>query len=123
MKKITGVLSLFVSLLSAGQTTKNAIAIIPEPVTVKMSQGSFTLPSRISISGGSQADLKQVLEVLRSHFSIPTGSAVSVNTSSSQATIRLSLNKSLNSLLGKERYQLSVTPKNISIRTNETSGL
>ncbi|WP_448633157.1 beta-N-acetylhexosaminidase [Pedobacter panaciterrae] len=70
------------------------------------------------------AEIKQVVAFLQERLSIPTGSYVAeVSTPSAKSTINLILNEKANSALGKEGYQLSVTPNHITIKANKPAGL
>jgi hexosaminidase len=100
------------------------IAIIPEPVSVIKSEGYFLLPSNVVIQAPAVAEIKQVVAFLQERLSIPTGSYVAeVSTPSAKSTINLILNEKANSALGKEGYQLSVTPNHITIKANKPAGL
>ncbi|HVG14146.1 MAG TPA: beta-N-acetylhexosaminidase, partial [Chitinophagaceae bacterium] len=123
MKKLVA-LSFSVLLMtgSFAQSPGN-IAIIPEPVSLTKGTGLFELPKNIVIEAATGAGLNATTSLLKERLSIPTGSVVTVAGSSSAATIRLSLNKQANSTIGKEGYQLSVTPKLITIKANEAAGL
>ncbi len=125
MKKIFFLFFCFIicSQLTGQINFDNKIAIIPEPVTLKKTGGSFTLPKNVVIEAGTQSGLKQVTQFLKDRLSVPTGSKVTVTNVSSNATIRLLLNKTLNNTIGKEGYQLSITPKNIVVEANEAAGL
>lgn len=99
------------------------IAIIPEPVSLTKGNGTFSLPQNVVIEAGTQPELKQVVAFLQNRLSAPTGSKVTVNASAPDAPIRLLLNPSADAALGKEGYQLSVTPQRIVIKANQPAGL
>ncbi|WP_316791395.1 beta-N-acetylhexosaminidase [Pedobacter frigoris] len=100
------------------------VAIIPEPVSVIKSEGHFVIPENILIEAPALPELKQAISFLQERLSIPTGSFVSViNTRNQAATIKLIINEKASSVLGKEGYQLSVTPNHITIRANKAAGL
>ncbi len=100
------------------------IAIIPEPVSMIRNTGVFVLPRNITIQADKSPETKVVVDYLQLHLSIPTGSYVSNYTSTSVApTIRLVINENANAALGKEGYQLAVTPKSIIIKANQSAGL
>src|SRR3954465_11896773 len=124
MKKRSGLLlSLFIAFASFSQNTKTDIAIIPEPVNVVKNAGVFVLPKAITIEAGSQPELRQAIVFLKNHLSVPTGFSVSVSSSAPAATVRLVLNRSQNAEIGKEGYQLSVAPKQVTISANQPAGL
>lgn len=111
------------SLVAPGQVSPTGIAIIPEPVAVVPQPGVFSLPVNVVIEAGNQAGMTTVVDFLKERLSIPTGSQVTVSASAPRATIRLQLNPSDNPVIGKEGYQLSVTPRNIVIKANQPAGL
>ena len=120
MKKLLLCLSvcLFPALLFAQTTT---VSIIPEPVSIDMKTGFFTLPGNISISAPAQGT-KYITDYLKSRIGEATGFTVTTN-SSSDATIQLMLNNKRDTALHTEGYTLSVTPKNIVIKANDAAGL
>ncbi len=120
MKKITLLLAGLFSLATV--YTQNTISIIPEPVKLTRNGGNFVLPSNISIHTDQNPGLKQALADLTARLTIPTGYHVAKNNSSS-ATISITLNKNANAELGNEGYQLSVTPKKITITANQPAGI
>ncbi|HEY0059189.1 MAG TPA: family 20 glycosylhydrolase, partial [Flavisolibacter sp.] len=110
-----------VFLTTQAQSPGPEIAIIPEPVTMTRGSGSFVLPQGVVIEAPTGPEIKGVTDFLQKRFSRPTGKTVTF--SSSAPAIRLLLNKPANNVIGKEGYQLSVTPSGIVIRANEAAGL
>jgi hexosaminidase len=125
MKKILALLCFsIIAFNSFGQTSKDGgIAIIPEPVTVTKKVGEYVLPKKVIIVTSTQPEMKQVIALLRSRLSIPTGSKITVLNSSAIAAVRLVLNKKADTVLGAEGYRLAVTKKGIIIKANEPAGL
>ncbi len=101
----------------------DAIAIIPEPVSIKKGSGSYTLPNHIIVEAPQVNELKTTLDFLEERLTVPTGFKVSVIQKSGSPTIRLLLNKTADAAIKKEGYALSVTGKGIVIRANEPAGL
>jgi hexosaminidase len=99
------------------------IAIIPVPVSVKESNGTFSLPKHVVIEAGSQPVLQHTIAFLKQRLSVPTGADVEVLNSSTSPTISLILNRTTDAAIGQEGYRLSVTPKKIVINANEPEGL
>lgn len=97
------------------------ISIIPEPVSVKPSNGTFKLPQNITLDAPSGKEADQTVSFLTDRLTKPTGYKITRN--SSNPTIKLSLNSSADATLGKEGYKLSVTPSNIVITANQPAGL
>jgi hexosaminidase len=99
-------------------------ALIPAPVSQTVNAGHFELPGSIVIEALDQRDLGQALQDLKTHLTVPTGFNVTVTQQpSSNATIRLVLNKSAEATLGNEGYFLSVTPQAVVIRANQPAGI
>lgn len=97
-------------------------AVIPEPVSLLKTGGSFILPENVIIL--ATADMKPVADYLQEKIAIPTGRFVEdFKSTSAAATIRLMLNAKVNPLLADEGYQLSVTPALITIKANKNAGL
>jgi hexosaminidase len=124
MKKITLLLPCFLlTMVSLCQNPDNKISIIPEPVKMIQSAGYFQLPENISIEAPALPVLAPTLNFLKQRLSIPTGYKTTISNLASDASIKLVLNTVANAMIGKEGYQLTVTPKNISISANEPAGL
>jgi len=125
MKKLLGFLCLsFFAVHSFAQSNRDGnIAVIPEPVSLTQKEGEFTLPKRITIETSTGPEMKEVIATLRERLSVPTGSKVVVLGAAQTATIKLILNKKADDVLGKEGYNLAVTPKGIFIKANEPAGL
>ncbi len=97
------------------------ISIIPEPVSVKPSNGTFKLPANITLDAPSGREVDQTISFLTDRLTKPTGYKITRN--SSNPTIKLALNSTSDASLGKEGYKLSVTPSNIVITANQPAGL
>jgi hexosaminidase len=119
MKKTILLIAILFTLLTA--FTQSTISIIPEPVKLTRNEGRFLLPSNISISADKDPGLKQALADLTARLTIPTGYHVAMSKNSS-ATITIILNKNASAELGNEGYQLSVTPKKVTITANQPAG-
>jgi hexosaminidase len=120
MKKITLLVAGLFRLVCV--FSQDSISIIPEPVKLIKSQGHFILPSVVRISADENPELKTALADLNDRLSIPTGYQVDM-TNSGSAVIRINLNKTTNAELGNEGYQLSVTPKKVTITANKPAGI
>jgi len=101
----------------------NTVSIIPQPVSVKMSNGVFTLPKNVIIEAGSQPQLQQTIAFLRQRLSAATGSTITVTNPATSPTVSLILNRTTDAAIGEEGYRLSVTPKKITISANEPAGI
>ncbi|ASU35970.1 beta-N-acetylhexosaminidase [Mucilaginibacter xinganensis] len=125
MKKLSLALCCcFVSFLSFSQTTKNALAIIPEPVKTITKPGQFILPKNVTIQAPSGAGTTQVTDYLKKKLTGATGAIVTVRSKfAAAATIKLVLATSADAELGKEGYHLWVGTKGIVIRATDPAGL
>ncbi len=124
MKKRIGLLfSLLITVIAFGQNNTTGIAIIPEPVNIVQNTGVFALPGNITIEAGSLPELKETITILKNRLSVPTGLPVTVSNSAPAAAVRLVLNTTQNAKIGKEGYQLSVTPKQVVVTANQPAGL
>lgn len=97
-------------------------SIIPEPVSLLKTNGSFTLPDKVVIL--ATPEMKFVVDYLKEKLSVPTGKFVAEFAhTQATGTIRLVLNPRPDATLGNEGYQLSVTPAMIVIKANQAAGL
>ena len=111
------------SLCVFGQEPQPPIALIPEPVSLKRTSGQFTLPRTFGIEAANNPELNYVSTHLKDRLARATGAAITVQNSSANAAIQLQLLPSPDNRIGKEGYQLTVTPQKISIRANNAAGL
>ncbi|MEJ7588479.1 MAG: family 20 glycosylhydrolase [Ferruginibacter sp.] len=101
----------------------NRVSIIPEPLKITKNRGLLKLPDNILIEAPDLPALQPTLEFLKKRLSGPTGYKVSVSNQSVSANIRMAINTTTNGQIGREGYQLSVTPEMITINANEPAGL
>lgn len=124
MKKLILLLSSSLISLTAYSQTENALAIIPEPVSIITRQGEYTLPKIISIEVGTKAGINLVSGYLKTKLATSTGESVMVrNGFTAPAVIKLVLNTKPDAQLGTEGYHLWVNAKGIVISANEPAGL
>jgi hexosaminidase len=100
-----------------------AIALIPEPVSVKRSAGEYTLPQNIVIEAAGNPEIQYAARHLQQRLTQPTGRTVNINAAGPDGAIRLRLSKTPEAAIGKEGYRLSVTPQQVIITANEAAGL
>ncbi len=118
--------SLFICFIIISTTAfciDSTIAIVPQPVKIQQSQGSFILPHNIIIQTVETTDLKQTVVDLQKKLSVSTGYKVSIFGKAPTAVIKLMLNKTPDAAIGDEGYILSVTPKAIVIKANKPAGI
>lgn len=104
------------------QTGQRAIAIIPEPVSLTTTTGTFALPQQVTISAPASDSVKSVITFLKDYIATPTGRPVVISNDGA-AAIKLLLNRPANATLGAEGYQLSVKPDGVAITANAPAGL
>jgi hexosaminidase len=121
MKQIFLAIGAFFTFTAFAQT--NNIAIIPEPVSLTKAAGEFLLPSTIVIEAPSDPEVKTITALLQTRLSVSTGNTVTLSSNAPTAVIRLSLNTAPNKTIGAEGYQLSVSPKGITLKANSAAGL
>jgi len=122
MKK-TMLLALLVMSATLGFSQKNEklISVIPEPVHMVAGAGYYVLPATVSLSIPNIPELKQTTETALGKLTA-TGKKVAVS-NSSNASIRLVLNKKEDQTIGAEGYKLSVKPSGILVSANKPAGL
>lgn len=108
--------------IALGQPGKK-IAIIPEPVSLTQTAGTFTLPKTVVITGTAQTGVSAVSDYLKKKLTTAARVTFSEKASAPAYTVKFLLNKSPESKIGKEGYHLTVSPKNILITANEPAGL
>ncbi len=123
MKKlISFTLVILWCMLAVSQTEQ--VAIIPAPVSMSTQAGHFGLPKIIKVEAPNRPELKPALTLFSDKLKTTTGAEVNITAvENSSNTVRLILNKSPNSTIGKEGYDLKVTPAGITVRANEPAGL
>jgi len=125
MRKIfLNLLAFFLTQIAFSQEQTRGVNIIPEPASLKIEAGNFTLPGNISIEAPADQAFSAALKDLKTQLTAATGYAVTVSKGPNPAaTIRLVLNKTPDAMLSGEGYRLSVAPKRVIIRANQTAGL
>lgn len=122
MRKIS--LSLIVILLSCVvmAQTQN-IALIPQPVSMKMGHGYFKLPENIRIKSSNSTELQTIINLFSKKISLATGYQTFVVNATENANIQLNLNDSYDSKLGDEGYHLDINHNSIKINANRVAGI
>ncbi len=119
MKKLLFFLLLFPFFAIFAQNP--AVSIIPQPVELKISTGSFTLTKASTITY-NKSEARKVTEMLTSKLNTSTGFDFRPQMSKT-GDIQLNLNESPNQQLGKEGYTLESTTKGVVISANQPAGL
>ena len=114
---------LFLFTLASAQDTGKFPPIIPIPVNMQLTGGSYTLPTAITIStfqGGHELDF--IAEQLAAKLKTAAGISSSI-IKDQHATIELHINKAADKKTGPEGYQLNVQSDGIKIYANEAAGI
>lgn len=123
MKKCCFFFSFFLLSVKLFSQTEASIAIIPEPVTLTKTTGYFVLPQTVGIEIPANPELKELANILKQRFSVPTGYNVNAGANSAAAAIHLVLNTPVDKTIGNEGYTLSVKPQSVVIKANRPAGL
>ncbi len=97
------------------------ISIIPQPVEIKQSEGTFELDKNLTISFDGQ-EAGKIAEMLALKLNQATGFSIKPQQGNS-GSIKIILNKVPVSQLGKEGYTLESSPAGIIITANQPAGL
>lgn len=119
MKKLVLLLLLFSLVTVYGQ--KPSIQIIPQPVEVQPSDGSFTLTKSLTIGYDSQ-DCRKIADMLSVRLNHSTGFSIKPQQDKA-GSIQFILNKVAIPQIGKEGYTLVSSPKGVIISANAPAGL
>jgi hexosaminidase len=98
-----------------------SITIIPEPLSIKRANGSFTLPATISIAAPATDEAGWVVRALKKQLANATGKNLT-NGNAGSATITLQSVSRDEAVLGTEGYRLSVNAKGIVISAAAPAG-
>ncbi|MCK9411099.1 MAG: family 20 glycosylhydrolase [Prolixibacteraceae bacterium] len=98
-----------------------AIQLIPQPVEVKVSNGSFLL-TKTSTIGYDVQESKKIAEMFSHKLIVPTGFSI-MPQQGKAGSIQFNLNKVTISQVGKEGYTLVSSPKGVTINANTPAGL
>ena len=119
MKKLV-LLLLFFSLATVyGQNP--AIQLIPQPVEIQQSDGSFVLTKTSTIGFDSQ-ESRKIAEMLSQKLNLSTGFSFKPQQDKA-GSIQFDLNKVPVALIGKEGYTLVSSPRGVVITANAPAGL
>ena len=114
---------LFLFLLSTSlvNAQNSLISLIPQPVEMQQTAGSYTLSKATTISF-NKPDARKVADMLTQKLNMPTGFALAAQQGKS-GMIQLNLNEAPNATLGNEGYTLEATTKGVVITANQVGGL
>lgn len=104
--------------------TKSKISVIPQPLSVTETAGSFSIPAetRILYDPGN-VELKRIAVTLSGHIQSLTGQSYPVKTSGESAKSILLTLKNAPDSLGKEGYLLVSNPQGMVLKANTPQGI
>ena len=117
-KRLLFLLLLSISLVNA---QNNPINLIPQPVEMQQSAGSYTLSKATTISF-NKPEARKVADMLTQKLNTSTGFSLAAQQGKS-GMIQLNLNDAPNTQLGNEGYVLEATTKGVVITANQAGGL
>lgn len=100
---------------------KSYVNLIPQPVDVKVSSGTYTLTKASSITY-NKAESRKTAEMLAEKLNVATGFGLTAQLGKAGA-IQLDLNDVQNQQIGKEGYTLESNSKGIIVAANQPAGL
>ena len=112
-----------IAAILVGQVAVAAPSIIPQPVEMKTSQGTFTIRprTRVVASGAAVSEAQKLITILAPALGYPLNLISAVD--SERDVIKLSLKRDLKDTLGDEGYRLTVTPQGIEVAAARPAGL
>ena len=117
-KRLLFLLLLSISLVNAQNSPIN---LIPQPVEMQQSSGSYTLSKATTISF-NKSDARKVTDMLIQKLNTSTGFSLAAQQGKT-GMIQLNLNDATNATLGNEGYTLEATTKGVVITANQVGGL
>lgn len=122
--KYFSIIALFIFTGLSAVSQNNAIAIIPEPVSIVQKQGVFTLKENMTIAApGNNADAERVAGYLSETIAAATGYKSSVQSNAPAADIHFVIAATPDKTLGDEGYNLDIAPGSATISANTATGL
>lgn len=100
---------------------KSSVNLIPQPVDVKVSSGTYTLTKSSSITY-NKAEVRKTAEMLAQKLNVATGFGFKPQAGKT-GSIQLNLNEVPNQQIGKEGYTIESGSKGIVISANQAAGL
>ena len=99
------------------------ISIIPQPASVTMGTGSFSLPVDMAIVTGNNEDVKRIAGFLSKTITTVTGNPVAVKEGSGATSKSIFLSLSADKSIPKEGYRLRVGSDGISVIAADPAGV
>ena len=100
------------------------ISVIPEPVSLQVQEGEFSIDENTSISADtSREQIRNIAIQLKNTIDSATGLDIPIKSGSDDQTIALKVNTDLDASLHKEGYRLSVDNQKVALEASGASGL
>lgn len=126
MKTLFLIVLSFILVVPCFAQSTNEISLIPQPVSVEKRNGNFDLDaSTVLVSADNDTSVQKIIRFFSETIRTSTGYPLPVGTSDKNlsSVISFSLNKTPDSILGKEGYNMEVSPSSVSVRANTAAGL
>lgn len=124
MKRLVPFLFILLCMNFMANAQQRKISIIPEPVSMVVKDGNFSLTKSMVIKVPANAGLGVTVDYLTKKLTVPTGFRVrTVTDNVDRADITLVLNDKRNDKTGDEGYELSVAQNGVTIKANKPAGL
>ena len=119
---------LFISLIActlysySQATTRQSIALIPQPVSLVQGTGFFEIAGQLTIIADNNEDVKKIAGILRERLT-ETGFIVDSKEGTATAPNSIQLSLTNDKSIPKEGYRLKVTTSGISILASQPAGI
>src|SRR4030095_7646657 len=115
-------LSLTLSVLAGQQPATDQIALIPQPASLSVGSGAFTLPGNIVIIIPNNEEVKKIADLFSKRLAV-TSKSIRIENSNAPAANSIFFSLSPAGKLPKEGYNLQVTNSGVSLTAPEPAGL
>src|SRR4029078_7257938 len=113
---------LIVSVLAGQQPATGQIALIPQPASVSIGSGAFTLPDNIVIIIPNNEEIKKIADLFSKRLAV-TSKSIKIEQGNTPAAKSIFLSLAPASKLPKEGYNLKVTNSGVTLTATEPAGL
>ncbi|MBL7743930.1 MAG: family 20 glycosylhydrolase [Chitinophagaceae bacterium] len=115
--------ALLAVLLTSAHGQRNELSIIPQPASIALGEGVFTLPREISVITVKNDELKKIAGRLAAQLSSATGYTVNTSEGNTATSGSVFLSLVTDPMTSKEGYQLKVTANGVSLTAADPSGI
>ena len=115
-------LVLIVSVLAGQQPATGQIALIPQPASISVGSGAFTLPDNIVIIVPNNEEVRKIADLFSKRLAV-TSKRINIEQGNAAAANSIFFSLAPASKLPKEGYNLKVTNSGISLTATEPAGL